>query len=157
MTFAPVGSFHFDGGGVLVWVTCSVVGVVSSVVVVLEPHETRVNARRQRTTKQINGLSISFRLSPLQIQTCRVAVVWNISMPVVRVKDGENAESAGHLCLKGPIRDRMSALAAGYEGCRTKHVWCKTSGKKIIAERAMYWNNRGAGTDTVGGYGDDKL
>ena len=33
-------------------------------------------------------------------------------------------------------------------------VTCKTSGKKIMVERAMYWNNRGAGTDTVGGYGD---
>ena len=29
-----------------------------------------------------------------------------------------------------------------------------TSGKKIMVERAMYWNDRGAGTDTIGGYGD---
>ncbi|MBN2167931.1 MAG: hypothetical protein JW738_01695, partial [Actinobacteria bacterium] len=27
-------------------------------------------------------------------------------------------------------------------------------GKLIMCERAMYWNNRGAGTDTIGGYGD---
>ena len=33
-------------------------------------------------------------------------------------------------------------------------VTSKTPGKKIMVERAMYWNNRGAGTDTVGGYGD---
>jgi len=33
-------------------------------------------------------------------------------------------------------------------------VTSKTSGKKIMVERAMYWNSRGAGTDTVGGYGD---
>jgi hypothetical protein len=26
--------------------------------------------------------------------------------------------------------------------------------KKIMCERAMYWNNRGAGTDTIGGYSD---
>ena len=26
-----------------------------------------------------------------------------------------------------------------------------TAGKKIMVERAMYWNSRGAGTDTVGG------
>jgi hypothetical protein len=26
--------------------------------------------------------------------------------------------------------------------------------KKIMVERAMYWNNRGAGTDTIGGYSD---
>ncbi|MBU4173852.1 MAG: hypothetical protein KKB90_09810 [Actinobacteria bacterium] len=24
----------------------------------------------------------------------------------------------------------------------------------IIAERAMYWNERGAGTDTIGGFSD---
>lgn len=29
-------------------------------------------------------------------------------------------------------------------------VTCLTQGKKILAERSMYWNNRGAGTDTVG-------
>ncbi|HEY5531917.1 MAG TPA: hypothetical protein VIK22_07955 [Candidatus Anoxymicrobiaceae bacterium] len=33
-------------------------------------------------------------------------------------------------------------------------VRCKTSGKSIMVERAMYWNNRGAGTDTIGGYSD---
>jgi hypothetical protein len=33
-------------------------------------------------------------------------------------------------------------------------VTSKTSGKKIMVERSMYWNNRGAGTDTIGGYGD---
>ncbi len=31
-------------------------------------------------------------------------------------------------------------------------VNCKTPGGKIIVERAMYWNNRGAGTDTVGAF-----
>jgi hypothetical protein len=33
-------------------------------------------------------------------------------------------------------------------------VTCLTSGKRIMVERAMYWNNRGAGTDTIGGYSD---
>lgn len=33
-------------------------------------------------------------------------------------------------------------------------VTCTTSGKKIMVERAMYWNNRGAGADTIGGYSD---
>ena len=28
----------------------------------------------------------------------------------------------------------------------------KASCKKIMVERAMYWNFRGAGTDTIGGY-----
>jgi hypothetical protein len=29
-----------------------------------------------------------------------------------------------------------------------------TPGQKIMVERAMYWNSRGAGTDTIGGYSD---
>jgi hypothetical protein len=33
-------------------------------------------------------------------------------------------------------------------------VTSKTSGKKVIVERATYWNGRGAGTDTIGGYSD---
>jgi len=33
-------------------------------------------------------------------------------------------------------------------------VTSKTAGKKIMCERAMYWNSRGAGTDTIGGYSD---
>jgi hypothetical protein len=33
-------------------------------------------------------------------------------------------------------------------------VECKTAGKKIMVERSMYWNNRGAGTCTIGGYSD---
>ncbi|MBU4174238.1 MAG: hypothetical protein KKB90_01060 [Actinobacteria bacterium] len=33
-------------------------------------------------------------------------------------------------------------------------VTSKTSGEKIMVERAMYWDNRGAGTDTIGGYSD---
>ena len=33
-------------------------------------------------------------------------------------------------------------------------VTSTTKGKKIMVESAMYWNNRGAGTDTIGGYTD---
>jgi len=33
-------------------------------------------------------------------------------------------------------------------------VTSKTAGKKIMVERSMYWNNRGAGTDTIGGFSD---
>ena len=33
-------------------------------------------------------------------------------------------------------------------------VKCVTPGRKIIVERSMYWNNRGSGTCTVGGYSD---
>jgi hypothetical protein len=27
-------------------------------------------------------------------------------------------------------------------------------GRPVMVERAMYWNSRGAGTDTIGGFGD---
>lgn len=33
-------------------------------------------------------------------------------------------------------------------------VECTTAGKKIMVERAMYFENRWGGTDTVGGYSD---
>lgn len=33
----------------------------------------------------------------------------------------------------------------------------QTAGHKIVVERAMYWNNRGEGTDTTGGYSDQKI
>jgi hypothetical protein len=33
-------------------------------------------------------------------------------------------------------------------------VTSRTTNGKIMVERSMYWNNRGAGTDTIGGYGD---
>jgi hypothetical protein len=40
------------------------------------------------------------------------------------------------------------------EGSASVMVTSKTAGRKIMVERAMYWNNRGAGTDTIGGYSD---
>ena len=33
-------------------------------------------------------------------------------------------------------------------------VTSMTAGKKIISERSMYWNNRGVGTETIGGFSD---
>ena len=42
----------------------------------------------------------------------------------------------------------------GIGGRASIMVRCKTSGRKIMVERAMYWNNRGAGTDTIGGFSD---
>ncbi|MBU1670635.1 MAG: hypothetical protein KKF41_16275 [Actinobacteria bacterium] len=33
-------------------------------------------------------------------------------------------------------------------------VNCTSTGKKIMVERAMYWNDRGAGTETIGGFSD---
>ncbi len=43
---------------------------------------------------------------------------------------------------------------SGITGRASIMVTSKTEGKKIMVERAMYWNNRGAGTDTIGGYSD---
>jgi hypothetical protein len=43
---------------------------------------------------------------------------------------------------------------SGINGRAAIMVTCKTAGKKIMVERAMYWNSRGAGTDTIGGYSD---
>ena len=43
---------------------------------------------------------------------------------------------------------------SGINGRAAIEVTCITPGKKIMVERSMYWNNRGAGTDTIGGYGD---
>jgi hypothetical protein len=40
------------------------------------------------------------------------------------------------------------------EGRASILVTSLTSGKKIMVERSMYWNARGAGTDTIGGYAD---
>jgi hypothetical protein len=46
------------------------------------------------------------------------------------------------------LADRVPSGRAGVV------VECTTPGKSIIAERAIYWNNRGAGTDTIGGSSD---
>ena len=43
---------------------------------------------------------------------------------------------------------------SGINGRAAIMVTCKTEGQKIMVERVMYWNNRGAGTDTIGGYSD---
>ena len=46
------------------------------------------------------------------------------------------------------------ASHSGISGRASIMVTSKTAGKKIMVERAMYWNNRGAGTDTIGGFSD---
>jgi len=51
-------------------------------------------------------------------------------------------------------RMTYSMIDKGISGRAAVLVTCKTSGKKIMVERAMYWNNRGAGTDTIGGFSD---
>jgi hypothetical protein len=51
-------------------------------------------------------------------------------------------------------RKTFNMANKGINGRASVRVTCTTSGKKIMVERSMYWNNRGAGTDTIGGYGD---
>jgi len=51
-------------------------------------------------------------------------------------------------------RMTYSMVDKGIAGRAAVMVTCKTAGKKIMVERAMYWNTRGAGTDTIGGYSD---
>ena len=43
---------------------------------------------------------------------------------------------------------------SGINGRAAIMVKSKTAGKNIMVERAMYWNTRGEGTDTIGGYSD---
>jgi len=42
-------------------------------------------------------------------------------------------------------------LAAGRAGVL---VECLTPGRKIMAERSTYWNGRGSGVCTIGGFSD---
>ena len=51
-------------------------------------------------------------------------------------------------------RKTFSMGDKGINGRAAVMVTSKTTGKKIMVERAMYWNSRGAGTDTIGGYAD---
>jgi YVTN family beta-propeller protein len=51
-------------------------------------------------------------------------------------------------------RKTYSMAEGGINGRAAIMVTSTTAGKKIMVERAMYWNSRGAGTDTIGGYSD---
>ena len=51
-------------------------------------------------------------------------------------------------------RMTFSMADKGISGRAAVLVTSKTAGSKIMVERAMYWNERGAGTDTIGGYAD---
>jgi hypothetical protein len=51
-------------------------------------------------------------------------------------------------------RKTYNMADSGVSGRAAVMVRSLTTGQKIMVERAMYWNNRGAGTDTIGGYSD---
>ena len=55
-----------------------------------------------------------------------------------------------------PARSRMTLnMADMVTPMRASvQVTCLSAGKGILVERSMYWNSRGAGTDTIGGYSD---
>lgn len=48
-------------------------------------------------------------------------------------------------------RKTYNMAAKGVDGRASVLVQSKSTGRPIIVERAMYWNSRGAGTDTIGG------
>jgi hypothetical protein len=68
------------------------------------------------------------------------------------------AQGAGNKSLTDriPANSRKTYFMADAiaSGRASTVVTCKTKGKKIMVERAMYWNSRGAGTDTIGGFSD---
>jgi hypothetical protein len=51
-------------------------------------------------------------------------------------------------------RKTYNMVSNGILGRAAVMVRSLTPNNKIMVERAMYWNNRGAGTDTIGGYSD---
>ncbi len=55
-----------------------------------------------------------------------------------------------------PAFSRMSFDMASHSGItgRAAIMVVSTTGNPVMCERAMYWNNRGTGTDTIGGYAD---
>ena len=67
-------------------------------------------------------------------------------------------DGAGNVTFEETVgansRKTFSMADKGINGRAAIMVTCKTAGAKIMVERAMYWNTRGAGTDTVGGYSD---
>ncbi|MFH1150039.1 MAG: S8 family serine peptidase [Actinomycetota bacterium] len=77
--------------------------------------------------------------------------------------DGDVAIEIQYLCpngvgnitvndtVPGNSRKTFNMLDAGLNGRASVLVRCTTEGGKIMVERAMYWNSRGAGTDTIGG------
>lgn len=51
-------------------------------------------------------------------------------------------------------RKTFNMADKGIQGRAAVMVESLTTGKKILCERAMYWNSRSAGTDTIGGFSD---
>ncbi len=58
------------------------------------------------------------------------------------------------VAMSANSRQSFNMADSGISGSAGIAVMCMTGGRYIMAERAMYWNNRGGGTDTIGGLGD---
>jgi hypothetical protein len=76
-----------------------------------------------------------------------------VTVEVSYLKAGGGAVS---LTKSIPANSRMTFNMADKvpSGRASIMVKCTTPGKKIMVERAMYWNSRGAGTDTIGAFSD---
>jgi len=59
--------------------------------------------------------------------------------------------------IKAESRKTFNMTDKGINGRAAVLVTSKTTGRKVMVERAMYWNSRGAGTDTIGGYSDNMV
>ncbi|MHB8895676.1 MAG: IPT/TIG domain-containing protein [Candidatus Geothermincolia bacterium] len=80
------------------------------------------------------------------------------AMPVtVEVKYLTNGETENQLFTATIPANSRTTFNMGEKipaGRASVVVTCKTSGRRIVVERSMYWSGRGAGTDTIGGNSD---
>jgi len=76
-----------------------------------------------------------------------------VTVEVSYLKAGGGVET---LTKSIPANSRMTFNMADKvpNGRASIMVTSQSAGKKIMVERAMYWNSRGAGTDTIGGFSD---
>jgi YVTN family beta-propeller protein len=75
-----------------------------------------------------------------------------VNVEVSYLKAGGGAAS---LTASIPANSRMTFnMADKVTSGRASIMVTAKNGKKIMVERAMYWNSKGAGTDTIGGFSD---
>jgi hypothetical protein len=75
-----------------------------------------------------------------------------VSVQITYVKDGaDNVSFTETIPANSRRTFNMADKVTGMSGVI---VTSKTAGKKIMVERAMYWENGLAGSDTIGGYSD---
>jgi hypothetical protein len=77
-----------------------------------------------------------------------------VAVEIEYLTNGETPEQEFTATIPGNSRQTFNMGEKIPAGKASVLVTCKTPGKKIMVERSMYWNARGAGTDTIGGYSD---